>query len=39
MKSEAERMHAVISYFETILPNLRRNVRVRQKAGGNGHVH
>ncbi|MGH9502089.1 MAG: LON peptidase substrate-binding domain-containing protein [Terriglobales bacterium] len=39
MKSEAERMHAVISYFEAILPNLRRTVRVRQKAGGNGHVH
>jgi Lon protease-like protein len=39
MKSEAERMHAVISYLETVLPNLRRNVRVRQKAGGNGHVH
>ncbi len=39
MKSEAERMHAVISYFETVLPNLRRNVRVRQKAGGNGHIH
>ncbi|MBZ5652146.1 MAG: LON peptidase substrate-binding domain-containing protein [Acidobacteriia bacterium] len=39
MKSEAERMQAVISYFETILPNLRRTVRVRQKAGGNGHVH
>jgi hypothetical protein len=39
MKSEAERMQAVISYFEAILPNLRRTVRVRQKAGGNGHVH
>jgi len=39
MKSEAERMQAVISYFETILPNLRRTVHVRQKAGGNGHVH
>jgi uncharacterized protein len=39
MKSEAERMQAVISYLETILPNLRRTVRVRQKAGGNGHVH
>ena len=32
-------MQAVISYFETILPNLRRTVHVRQKAGGNGHVH
>ncbi len=39
LKSEAERMRAVISYFEAILPNLRRTVRVRQKAGGNGHVH
>ena len=39
MKSEAERLQAVISYFEAILPNLRRTVRVRQKAGGNGHVH
>ncbi len=39
MKSEAERMQGVISYFEAILPNLRRTVRVRQKAGGNGHVH
>jgi Lon protease-like protein len=39
MKSEAERMQAVISYFEAILPNLRRTARVRQKAGGNGHVH
>ena len=39
LKSEAERMQAVISYFEALLPNLRRRVRVRQKAGGNGHVH
>jgi Lon protease-like protein len=39
MKSEAERVRGVISYFEAILPNLRRTVQVRQKAGGNGHVH
>jgi Lon protease-like protein len=39
MKSEAERVQAIISYFETILPNLRRSVQVRQRAGGNGHVH
>jgi Lon protease-like protein len=39
LKSEAERIRAVISYFEAILPNLRRAVRARQKAGGNGHVH
>ncbi len=39
LKSETERLQAIISYFETILPNLRRTVRVRQTAGGNGHVH
>jgi len=39
LKSEAERIRAVISYFEAVLPNLRRSVRARQKAGGNGHVH
>ncbi len=38
IKSEPERMHAVISYFEAILPNLRRAVYARQKAGGNGHA-
>jgi Lon protease-like protein len=38
MSSEIERVRALISYFETILPNLRRSVQVRQKAGGNGHA-
>jgi Lon protease-like protein len=38
MKSEVERMQAVISYFETILPTLRRTLRTRQKASGNGHA-
>ena len=38
MKSEAERLRAVIAYFETILPTIRRSVQVRQKAGGNGHA-
>jgi Lon protease-like protein len=38
MKSEAERVQAVISYFEAILPKLRRSVQVRRKAGGNGHA-
>ena len=38
MKSEPERLQAVITYFETILPNLRRTVHVRRKAGGNGHA-
>jgi len=38
MKSEAERLRAIISFFETILPTMRRTVRVRHKAGGNGHA-
>ena len=38
MRSEAERLRAVISYFETILPSIKRSVMVRQKAGGNGHA-
>jgi Lon protease-like protein len=38
MKSEAERLRAVISFFETILPTMRRTVHVRRKAGGNGHA-
>jgi Lon protease-like protein len=37
MKSEAERLRAVITFFETILPGMRRSVTVRRKAGGNGH--
>jgi len=37
MKSEAERLHAIISFFEAILPTMRRTVYIRGKAGGNGH--
>lgn len=37
-RSEAKRVQALIAYFEAILPNLRRSVRVHKKAGGNGHV-
>jgi Lon protease-like protein len=39
MTSEPERIQAVITCFETILPNLRRSVQARKKASGNGHVH
>jgi Lon protease-like protein len=39
MRSEAERMQAVATYFGTLLPNLRRAARAREKAGGNGHAH
>ena len=38
MTSEAERLRAIISFFETILPAMRRTVHVRRKAGGNGHA-
>jgi Lon protease-like protein len=38
MKSETERLQAVISYFEAILPNMRRTLHARRKAGGNGHA-
>ena len=38
-RSESERIQTVIGYFETILPNLRRAIQIRKKAGGNGHAH
>ncbi len=39
MRSELERLEAVITAFESILPKLQRTVQAKQKAGGNGHVH
>ena len=38
MKSEAERIPAIISFFEGIVPSLRHTAHVRRKAGGNGHA-
>lgn len=38
MRSEGERLQTVASYLESILPNLRRAARAREKAGGNGHA-
>jgi uncharacterized protein len=38
MKSEPERLRAVISFFEALLPNMRRTMHARRKAGGNGHA-
>jgi Lon protease-like protein len=38
MKSESERLEAVISFFESILPGMRRTMYVRRKAGDNGHA-
>lgn len=38
MKSEAERLRAVISFFEVVLPKMRHTIHARHKAGGNGHA-
>lgn len=39
MRSEKERIPAVASFLETVLPNLQRASRAREKARGNGHAH
>ena len=39
LRSEPERLSLLINYFETIIPNIQRAARAREKAGGNGHVH
>lgn len=38
MRSESERIQAVAGYLESMLPNLRRASKAREKAGGNGHA-
>ncbi len=38
LRSEPQRIASLAAYLETLLPNLRRSVSARQKAGGNGHV-
>ncbi len=38
MRSESQRVQAVATYLESMLPNLRRAARAREKAGGNGHA-
>jgi Lon protease-like protein len=38
MRSESARIQAVGAYLQSILPNLRRASRAREKAGGNGHA-
>ena len=38
LRSESERMIGLIEYYQAILPNLRRAVKARDKAGGNGHA-
>jgi Lon protease-like protein len=39
LRSEADRLSILITYLETLIPNLHRAARAREKAGGNGHVH
>lgn len=38
MRSESQRLAAVIEYYDALLPKMRRAVKARQKAGGNGHA-
>ncbi|HEY7353387.1 MAG TPA: LON peptidase substrate-binding domain-containing protein [Terriglobales bacterium] len=38
MNSEAQRIRAINSFFERIIPVLHRNARAKRRAGGNGHV-
>ncbi|MGC1373443.1 MAG: LON peptidase substrate-binding domain-containing protein [Candidatus Sulfotelmatobacter sp.] len=38
LRSESERLSLLIQYLETVLPNVQRAARAREKAGGNGHV-
>ena len=38
MNVEADRMQAIISFFQRILPVLQRSARAKRKAGGNGHI-
>jgi len=38
MRSERERIASVVTYYQALLPRMRRAVRARQKAGGNGHA-
>jgi Lon protease-like protein len=38
MRSEPKRVEALLEYYETLLPSLRRAVKARRKSGGNGHV-
>jgi Lon protease-like protein len=39
LRSEPGRLSLLITYLETLIPNLHRAARARDKSGGNGHVH
>ena len=38
MRSEPQRVSAVIEYYQALLPRMRRSLQVRRVAGGNGHA-
>ncbi len=38
MRSEPERLKSVVEYYETLLPRMRRAVKAKKTAGGNGHA-
>lgn len=37
-RSETERLAQLVQHFNRLLPNIRRAIRARNKAGGNGHA-
>lgn len=37
-RSETQRVGELIKYYENVLPALRRAIKIRHRAGGNGHV-
>jgi Lon protease-like protein len=39
MKTESERVSTLSEYYKATIPKVERNLHVREKASGNGHVH
>jgi len=39
MKSETERIETLVEYYRATIPRLEKNMRAREKASTNGHVH
>lgn len=38
MRSEEQRVTAMIEYYNALIPQLKRTIKVREKAKGNGHA-
>ena len=38
LRSEAQRVQALIEYYDKVMPSVARAVKARKKAGGNGHA-